>query len=93
VRHDVILTMVEAPAERVLAAGSGFFRVRDVETGERVTVQLSRGNRQAYAELMRARRRDLQSLCYDLGLDHAVVRAEASYLDPLLNLFALRKAR
>jgi len=93
VRHDVILVIVEAVAERMLSKGAGFFRVRDMETGHRVIVQLSEKGRLEYAELMRARRRELQNLCYELGMDHVVLRAEAGYLDPLLNLFALRKRR
>jgi uncharacterized protein (DUF58 family) len=48
--HDVVCLVVQDRRERELPPGWGFFTFQDLESGERVTIFLSPGNRKKFAE-------------------------------------------
>lgn len=90
--HDVIAVAVEDPGDSALPPGRGFVRVRDVESGAIVRIALNDRNREAYARAFAQRRAELVRNCHLLGIDVAVVRPDGSVMQPLIELFARRKA-
>lgn len=92
-RHDVIAVVPEDPAELALPAGSGYVRVRDVETGREVSVALSNRTRREYAEEVRRRRAELVRAFYRVAIDHVFVPTDRSPVEPVLSLFARRAIR
>jgi uncharacterized protein (DUF58 family) len=91
-RHDVIAIVPEDPAEARLPGGSGYLRVRDLETGKRATIGLGRGGRARYADAMRQRREALARAFYRVPMDHVFVPTNEPPVLPVLSLFAARKA-
>jgi uncharacterized protein (DUF58 family) len=92
VRHDVIAVVVEDPAEIGLpSAGGGAVTMRDLETGRRTRVGLTRGLRQEYAGAVDRRRRDLVNMFYRTRMDHVFLRSDQDVVEPLLRLFAARR--
>jgi uncharacterized protein (DUF58 family) len=89
-RHDVVGVVVQDPAEMDLPSGSGFVRLRDVETGRRVVVGLGRHARARYAEEVAARRERLVRSFYNVPMDHVFIRTDESPIEPLLRLFLYR---
>jgi uncharacterized protein (DUF58 family) len=92
VRHDLIAVVPEDPSEVQLPGGSGYLRVRDLETGKRATIGLGRGARNRYAEVVRQRRAALARAFYRVPMDHVFVPTNESPVLPVLSLFAARKA-
>jgi uncharacterized protein (DUF58 family) len=92
VRHDLIAIVPEDPGEAQLPGGSGYLRVRDLETGQRATIGLGGGARNRYAEAMRQRREDLARAFYRVPMDHVFVPTNESPVLPVLSLFAARRA-
>jgi uncharacterized protein (DUF58 family) len=90
-RHDLIAVVPEDPGETALPAGSGYLRVRDVETGRRASIGLGRASRVHYAEAARARRAELARAFYRVPMDHVFVPTNESPVLPVLSLFAARK--
>lgn len=90
-RHDVIAVIIEDPAERELPAGGAALELRDVETGARRRIDLGAAQRRRYAAAMRARRRRLAEAFYRVPMDHVFVQTDRRALEPLLDLFALRR--
>lgn len=91
-RHDLIAVVVEDPAEAALPPGNGAIRVRDLESGADVRVGLDRDLRQRHADGMRRRREDLKRAFYRVPMDHVFVRSDRHVVEPLLELFARRRA-
>jgi uncharacterized protein (DUF58 family) len=91
--HDVIAIVPEDPLERELPAGAGYVRVRDVESGERATVDLGRASRRRFAAQARQRRADLVRSFYRLSMEHVFVPTDAPPIEPLIALFATRVRR
>ena len=90
-KHDVVAVVLEDPAEMKLPAGFGFVRVRDMESGAKMTLGLNNEVRQLYAETIRQRRNDLQRTFYRTGVDHVVVDTQQDVVLPLIALFERRK--
>jgi uncharacterized protein (DUF58 family) len=89
-RHDVIAVIPEDPAEGALPRGSGYLRVRDVETGRKAFIGLGRGRRAHYAAAVRARREALAKAFYRVPMDHVFVPTDQSPVLPVLSMFARR---
>jgi uncharacterized protein (DUF58 family) len=90
-RHDLIAVVPEDATEAQLPAGRGYLRIRDLESGRRVTVALGRDVRATYAAAMRQRREDLARAFYRVPMDHVFVPTNESPVLPVLSLFAARK--
>ncbi len=88
--HDVIAVVPEDPSELTLPRGSGYVRVRDIETGRQVAVGLTDRARRRYAEDVRQRRAALTRAFYRVPIDHVFVPTDQSPVEPLLSLFAKR---
>jgi len=91
-RHDVIAVVPEDRSETALPPGSGYVQLRDVESGRRVSVGLSRQARARYAVAIRERRERLARAFYRVPMDHVFVPTDGSPVLSLLSLFARRKA-
>ena len=91
-RHDLIAVVPEDPSETQLPGGSGYLRVRDLESGTRATVGLGRAARAHYQDAMRRRREALARVFYRVPMDHVFVPTNESPVLPVLSLFAARKA-
>jgi uncharacterized protein (DUF58 family) len=89
-RHDVIAVVPEDPAERELPRGSGYLRVRDVESGRSASIGLGRGARARYAAETKGRREALARAFYRVPMDHVFVPTDQSPVLPVLSMFARR---
>ena len=92
-RHDVIpLLLVDPRDEQMPDVGLASFE--DLETGESVLVDTSDARvRTHYARSMRELREGHLRTFKKLGLDHAVVRTDRPFVEPLRQLFARRARR
>ena len=90
-RHDVIAVVLDDPAEMKLPVGSGFVRVRDVESGVEMTLGLNNEVRQLYGETIRQKRNDLLRTFYRTGVDHVIIDTQRGFVEPLMALFERRK--
>ncbi|HEX3704504.1 MAG TPA: DUF58 domain-containing protein [Vicinamibacterales bacterium] len=88
--HDVIAVVPEDPSELTLPAGSGYMRVRDIETGRQAAIGLTDRARRRYADEVRQRREALTRAFYRVPMDHVFVPTDRSPVEPLLSLFAKR---
>jgi uncharacterized protein (DUF58 family) len=91
-KHDVIAVVPEDRAETELPAGAGYVRMRDVESGRRLSFGLGRQARAQYAAAIQQRRAELSRAFYRVPMDHVFVPTEGSPVLPVLSLFARRKA-
>jgi uncharacterized protein (DUF58 family) len=90
-RHDVIAIVLGDRAEMRLPAGSGFVRVRDLESGGEMTIRLSAGVRERYAETVQRRREDLTRYCYRTGINPVFIDTDGDVVEPLLDLVERRR--
>ena len=90
-QHDVITVVIEDPVDTALPPGSGFVRVRDVETGGGSVIALNERTRRTYAGVVAGRRRAIVEACHRLGVDVAFVRTDQAAMEPLIELFARRR--
>jgi uncharacterized protein (DUF58 family) len=90
-RHDVIAIVPQDPTELTLPAGGGYVRLRDLETGRRVSVGLGSGARAAFETATAERRNELVKAFYRVPMDHVFVPTDKSPVLPVLSLFARRK--
>jgi hypothetical protein len=90
-RHDLIAVVIEDPAETRLPSGSGVVELKDLESGRRRRVALSRTLQEQYAAHGRRRREQLTRSFYQVPMDHVFVRSDQWPIEPLLDLFAARK--
>jgi uncharacterized protein (DUF58 family) len=91
-RHDLIAVVPQDPQETHLPSGAGYLRLRDLETGKRVTVALNGRSRAAYEAAARERRDALVRAFYRVPMDHVFVPTDRSPVLPVLSLFARRLA-
>jgi uncharacterized protein (DUF58 family) len=89
--HDVVAVIVEDPTEVALLPGSAAVRLRDPETGRGFRMGLSSAAREEYLGITKRRRDALVKSFYNVGIDHAVIRADASVVEPLFRVFATRR--
>lgn len=90
-RHDFIPLILEDRWEQTLAAGGGYVRLRDPETGEEMLLNLSNVQAERYARALHERKDTLRRGLYRLQIDHMVLRTGEPYLDALLNFFLARR--
>jgi uncharacterized protein (DUF58 family) len=90
-RHDVVAVVPQDPLEATLPPGSGYLRVRDLESGRRASIGLGRGARTAFEAAARARRDALVRAFYRVPMDHVFVPTDRSPVLPVLSLFARRR--
>ncbi len=86
-RHDTVAIELEDPRETALP-DAGMVRLRDAETRQEMIVDLrSERVRKEFNRAAEARRRRTDGLMKRLNIDHAVIRTNADYVDPLVKLF------
>ncbi len=92
VKHDVIPIVLTDPRDDALP-DVGLVRFEDLETGQDLLVDTSSKQvRDHYTAEVKAQRKRMIREFRRLGLDHAVVRTNEPYIQPLRELFA-RRAR
>ncbi|MGE5244662.1 MAG: DUF58 domain-containing protein [Betaproteobacteria bacterium] len=89
-RHDVIAVVPEDRAEANLPPGRGYLRLRDLESGRRVSLGLTDRARRRYADDVRRRREALTRAFYRVPMDFVFVPTDQSPVEPVLSLFANR---
>ena len=89
-RHDVIAVVPEDPAEVTLPAGSGYVRIKDVESGARASIALGSATRRRFEAAVKARRDELTRAFYRVPMDHVFVPTDRSPVLPILSMFARR---
>jgi uncharacterized protein (DUF58 family) len=89
-RHDLIAVVPEDPAEVTLPAGSGYVRIRDVESGARASIGLGSAARRRFEAAVTARRGELIRAFYRVPMDHVFVPTDRSPVLPILSMFARR---
>ncbi len=90
-RHDVVAIILEDPQETRLPAGSGFVRLRDVESGTDVMVPLTRQTRALHHAAVQQRKTHLRNAFYRSGVDHVIVNTQGDVVEPILGLFNGRR--
>ena len=91
--HDVVAVVPEDPVERALPRGSGYLRIRDLESGRLATLALGETARRRFEAQGRLRREELVRHFYRAGIDHAFVPTDGPAVEPLLELFEARLRR
>jgi uncharacterized protein (DUF58 family) len=91
-RHDVVAVVLEDPAEQQLPAGDGFVRLRDLESGAEITVGLNPYTRSLYEQRLLRRQLELRNMCHRTGVTQLIVDAQGDVMEPIMRLFAGRKA-
>lgn len=89
-RHDLVAVVPEDRNELELPPGSGYLRVRDVESGRRATIGLGRASRGRYAAAVEERHATLARAFYRVPMDHVFVPTDQSPVLPVLSMFARR---
>jgi uncharacterized protein (DUF58 family) len=90
-RHDVVAVVLGDKAEMRLPAGSGYVRVRDVESGGEMTLRLNKAVRARFEETVQRRRDDLTRYCYRIGIDPVFIDTDEDVVEPLLGVFERRR--
>lgn len=91
-RHEVVLLRVVSPLEREWPA-LGLVRVRDLETGGRRWVDVSRAFTSRYRALVQAERDMFKSTFGRIGIDAVELEVGRDYVQPLMALFRRRERR
>jgi uncharacterized protein (DUF58 family) len=89
--HDVVAVVLSDRIEPRLPAGSGFVRVRDLESGAERHVRLSDAVRRRYAAVVERRRDDLRRCCYGFGIEPVFVDANEDPVPPLIGIFERKR--
>lgn len=92
-KHDVIAVVLDEPGEDLLPAGSGYLRLKDMESGKVMALGLNEKNRSAYREAFLRHREQLVEYFYASRIDHVFIRATEHFLEPLMQVFEARKNR
>jgi len=92
-RHDVVAVVITDPRETFLPT-AGILELQDPESGERFLLDTScahsrAGYEEAWLEFSRQRDKTLRKV----GVDSINVRADRSYVEPIVRLFLARKRR
>jgi uncharacterized protein (DUF58 family) len=90
-RHDVVAVVLSDRIEGRLPAGSGFVRVRDLESGGECDIRLNDAVRTKYAAANGRRREDLTRCCYRMGIEVVFVDASEDPVPPLIGVFERRR--
>lgn len=90
-RHDVIAVILSDKLEARLPEGSGFMRVRDLETGVERAIGLNDAVRATYAATIERSREELAHCCYRIGIEPLFVDATGDVVTPLVGAFARRR--
>lgn len=86
-RHDAVAIEIVDPRETSIP-DAGMVRLRDAETGEERIVDLnSKEVRATIRRTAESHRKRTDRLMRRLNIDHAVIRTDADYVDPLVKLF------
>lgn len=92
-KHDVIPVMLVDPRDEELP-DVGLAAFEDLESGEEIVVDTgSLAVREHYKQTMRDVRKQRERLFAKLALDSAIVRTDASFVEPIRALFAKRARR
>lgn len=91
VRHDVVPVILSNRAEKQLPEGSGFVRVRDLESGGELTIRLNDAVRARYAQAIHQRRESVTRCCYLFGMDPVFIDSDEDVVEPLLAVFERRR--
>jgi uncharacterized protein (DUF58 family) len=90
-KHDIVALQVYDIRETELPA-SGFFRVRDAESGKLLWIDAaSREIRENYSEWWESEQVKLTSVFLRSGVDWTKVRTDEDYVRPLIKLFKKRE--
>jgi uncharacterized protein (DUF58 family) len=89
-RHDLVAVVPEDRSELELPKGSGYLRVRDVETGRHASIGLGKRASARYSEAVRERHEALSRAFYRVPMDHVFVPTDKSPVLPVLTMFARR---
>ena len=89
-RHDVVAVILGDKAEMRLPSGSGFVRVRDMESGDEMLLRLTSAVRERYADTIQHRRDELKRYCYRTGIDPVFIETDGDVVEPLLATFERR---
>jgi uncharacterized protein (DUF58 family) len=90
-RHDVTAVVLSDKLETRLPEGSGFVRVRDLESGEERDVRLNDDVRAHFAATVERRREELVRCCYRIGIEPILVDAAGDVVTPLIAFFERRR--
>src|SRR5262245_9141526 len=90
-RHDVVAVVLSDALEARLPEGSGFVRVRDLESGVERAIRLNDAVRARYAATVDERREELTRCCYRIGIEPLFVDAAEDVLTPLVAAVARRR--
>lgn len=90
-RHDVLAVILSDKLEGRLPAGSGFVRVRDLESGVERAITLNDAVRAQYAATVERHREELVRCCYRIGIEPLFVDAAGDVVTPLVGAFARRR--
>ncbi len=92
-RHDLIPILLADPRDDEMP-DVGLATFEDLETGEEILVDTASASvREHYRKHMQSQRQQQLRLFKKFGLDHAVVRTDRPYINPLRELFARRAKR
>lgn len=92
-KHDVVAITVTDPREMELP-DIGFVELEDAETGETIVVDTSYGElRDLFSRKTSQQRLDREKLFRAMNMDHIDIRADESYVEPLIRFFRMRAKR
>ena len=89
--HDVVAVILADKLEGRLPEGSGFVRVRDLESGAERTIRLNDAVRTRYAATVERRREELARCCYRIGIEPVFLDAAGDVVAPLVGIFESRR--
>jgi uncharacterized protein (DUF58 family) len=92
-QHDLRNICLSDPREQVLPVAHAMMRTRDLETGDYVTIRLSRRHCRRMAEAAQAHRERLQAIWQELDIAYAQVTPERDYEADIAHLAAAPSRR
>jgi uncharacterized protein (DUF58 family) len=90
-KHDVVAVVLSDKLEGRLPEGSGFVRVKDLESGAERVIRLNDAVRTRYAAAVDRWREDLARRCYQVGIEPVFVDAAEDVVSPLIRVFESRR--
>jgi hypothetical protein len=90
-RHDVVAVILSDKLEARLPLGTGFVRVRDLESGAERTIRLDDDVRARYAAAVGRRRHELAQCCYRAGVEPVFADRGEDVVTKLIGVFARRR--
>lgn len=89
--HDLVPIIVEDPRERSLPEGTGFIRLRDLETGAHRAIWLDETSRAVWMERRRKRDEDLTALFRRAGVEAVRATSTMDHVKAIAGLFLRRR--